>query len=191
MVSEFSSSYMSTFIFLLLALLSLVSCSKVLIICTEGCGCVTECGRSVSCPFIQLNQTAVLQSKPMKNGSYFATKVIHIGTAFGFGSDKEDSFDEYCPDSAGASPKVSDPICRPAPNRTRTLQKPALPQGSPQKYTTYSGVCEVGQFTYGHNAVFEMINYPNPTITRKNGEVEAKNGPAFVLAACRAKPLKK
>lgn len=189
MTTQISHSY-TTITILLFALLSLASSNKVLIVCTDGCGCVTECGRSVSCPFIQLNETAVLQSRPMKNGSYRATRVIRFGTAIGYGSQKEESFDEYCPDTAGASLKLSNTTCHPAPNRTRTLLKPTKPEGSAQKYSTYSGVCEVGQFTSGNNAVIEMVNYPNPRRTEENGQVVSVNGIAFQLAACRAKPLK-
>lgn len=111
-----------------LALLSVIQvhARTILIVCTEGCGCVTEYGVSVRCNFLPNNEFSVLRAKVAYRGRYYAIRrVVEVGTFSTFGDDFS-SVDPGCPNSAGSNPSTKRAICVPAPRPTR-LPPPMVP----------------------------------------------------------------
>lgn len=190
MIHQISPSSKWTSIIILFSLLSVTYSAKVLIICTDGCGCVTEEGESVNCPFIPSNETAVLQSKRFKAGFYQATRVIPIGTVFDVDIETKESFNDFCPDTAGFTPTALLPFCYPVVKPTRTPPKPALLRL--RQCNNVSAECFLKEVVDGPNVGFEISFIPDIINTTREGEPPTAVGAAvFGLATCRAKPLKK
>ena len=151
---QISFSPKSAFV-ILLVLFPLTSGEKVLIMCTEGCGCVTELGKPVNCPFIRSHQTAVLLTKLRRN-DYVATRIIPLGTVFDFQISTMNSLNAFCPDAAGIAPNASLSICVPAAKSVRTVRNSLVgnPEDSDDCKTKRQCVIEGG----GPNAVVEFYD---------------------------------
>ena len=106
------------FIFLALITISYVHAAttfgvsqSVLITCNTGCGCVTETGVAVSCPFIKSSQTAVMRATKTRSGQFAVGRIAQVesdGTDFEGGLSSQ----SFCPTTAG-DPANDQTLCDP------------------------------------------------------------------------------
>ena len=126
----YSPLFKHVFILVIFLFFSVAHGRMGVIVCTEGCGCVTESGISVNCPFLQSNQMAVVQVQLLRNNTYRATRVIPIGTVIDVQIEDEE-WNEYCPHAAGFRPRLDmPPICYSRPEKERKSPKPTEPDST-------------------------------------------------------------
>lgn len=80
--------------FIILLLISQVCAKHLLITCNAGCGCMTETGTAVSCPFIRNEETAVLRAKTISRGRFAVFRVVPIESV----DEREENDSDVLPD---------------------------------------------------------------------------------------------
>lgn len=173
------STVLSLFLYFLL--FSRAYSSDVLIVCNEGCGCVTESGVTVSCNFVKPKETAIIRASE-DDDVYEVMRVVSIGT---IPVDEGKSADATCLDKAGSNPGGS-AICVPAP-RPPKPSSTSITQGSilTRELKTPSGLCSATLKLTSSGTEFVLGFTPD---LPKGATV----GGAFAsFGSCRAAPLKK
>lgn len=94
----------------------------VLILCSSECGCVTESGQTLICPFIEDTEAlTILRANRLSRTTYRALRQITVGSFVITGASASSG---TCPSSAGSPPPARGDRCFAAPRPARGEQAP-------------------------------------------------------------------